>query len=154
MSSHAASPTLYIIYNATSTVFGKVNYVYRNLTCPDPDSKPACAACELTHGPSLRLKESPQWVETKNRILNAKVVQVHQDEMPRSVSAWMKGEAVATPALVVSEPRESADTFKLLLTKTDLAQVRHDHEEFLQLLQKRATEEGVKNMIIESNPSN
>ena len=133
-------PTLFIIYNATSTLFGKANYVYRKLASADPASKPACAACELTHGPTLRLDETEQWGLTKQRISNANVSQVHQNEMPAALADWMKSADVATPAVVVKEPEAQ---FKLLLNRKDLARVRHDHAEFLRTLQERLDEERV-----------
>jgi hypothetical protein len=35
---NAATPILYIVYNAKSTLYGKLNYVYRKAICPDPVS--------------------------------------------------------------------------------------------------------------------
>lgn len=147
--------TLYIIYNARSTIYGKLQYVYRKATCPDPSSNPACAACELTHGPSLRLNESPQWIETKRRIHHVKVVQVHQDEMPPLLRDWMKTGNVRAPAVVVEggiDGKEGwgSSSFKVLLTAEDLARVRTNHEEFLALLGQRANEQSVNGISIDA----
>ncbi|THC92738.1 hypothetical protein EYZ11_007786 [Aspergillus tanneri] len=116
MSAAANSPpTLYIIYNAKSTLLGKLNYVYRKTTCPDPAARPACAACELTHGPSLRLTESLEWKSTKAHILHANIVQAHTDELPEALSQWMRQQGVSIPAVIV-EPAQPSSGFQVLLT--------------------------------------
>ena len=46
--------TLYILYNANSTIWGKLQYSYRHITAPA--EKPACAACDITNG-GLRVRE-------------------------------------------------------------------------------------------------
>jgi hypothetical protein len=94
-------PTLYIVYNATSTVLGKVNYAYHKKTCPDPSSNPACAACELTHGPSLSLTESSQWKTTKAHIKQANIAEVQKDELLAPLAQWMEREQLSTPAVIV-----------------------------------------------------
>jgi hypothetical protein len=60
------SKTLYIIYNATGTIMGKLSYGYKKINCPK-DADPICAACEITHG-GLSLKETPGWVAAKSEI--------------------------------------------------------------------------------------
>lgn len=137
--------TLYIIYNAKSTLLGKLNYVYRKAKCPDPANSPACAACELTHGPSLSLSESATWKQTKERILHCNIVQLHVDEMPESLRQWRQQEDLKTP-LVVAEVSPAA--YKVLLAAEDLAQVRSDHERFLQLLKSRVAEAGISEIVV------
>jgi hypothetical protein len=146
-------PTIYIIYNAKSTLLGKLNYVYRKASCPDPATNPACAACELTHGPSLSLSETQEWKQTKSRISNANVVQVHLDERPSSLFQWMKKHGVDTPAVIVESTSGSNsvsdENFKALLTAEDLSRVRQDHEKFLEQLHSRILKERIPNIKIE-----
>ena len=140
------SPTLYIIYNASSTLLGKLNYVYRKQTCPDPSTNPACAACELTHGPSLSLRESSEWKTTKAHIKQANIAQVHTDERPASLAQWMDRERVSAPAVVVeTQPSD----FRMLVSSEELAQVSHDHREFLTLLRARVGEMGFAGVVVE-----
>lgn len=146
-------PTLYIIYNAKSTILGKLNYVYRKVTCPDPSVNPACAACELTHGPSLSLKESSEWKETKARISNTNIVQVHLDERPGLLFQWMKQHGMGTPAVIIEHTfgsdGDDAEPFRSLMTPEDLSRVRNDHKAFLQMLQSRINEANVRNVKID-----
>ena len=148
-------PTLYIVYNAKSTVLGKAEYVYRKATCSNPESDPACAACELTHGPSLRLTETPEWKATKARIQRADLVQVHADERPPSLVQWMKTNGVSSPAIIAgTTPASSTATgdnscFTLLLTSDDLSQVRRDQAQFLQLLYRRCCEAAIPEINVD-----
>ncbi|KAF1816495.1 hypothetical protein P152DRAFT_454759 [Eremomyces bilateralis CBS 781.70] len=146
--STTTSQSLYIIYNADSTMLGKLSYVKRKVTCPDPNESPACAACELTHGPSLSLKESSDWVKTRARIDGVAVQQVHRDEMPIELKTWTRENKVPSPSVVVSVAGEGG--FRELLTREDLARVRKNHEDFLQLLETRAGEEKVVNLTIKN----
>lgn len=145
-------PTIYIVYNAKSTLLGKVSYVYRKATCPDPAMNPACAACELTHGPSLSLSESSLWKQTKGCIANANIVQVHLDERPGPLFQWMKQHSISTPAVII-EPVAPSDqveggSYMVLLTAEDLARVRDDHRMFLGLLKSRIIESGTSNVTV------
>lgn len=84
-----APPTLYILYNADASVMGKLSYSYRKLTSKDPD-KPACAACDITHG-GLHLDETSQWKTAKAEIVGSgavkEVKQLHRDELDKEV--WL-----------------------------------------------------------------
>lgn len=146
-------PTVYIVYNAKSTLLGKVNYVYRKATCPNPATNPACAACELTHGPSLSLSESSQWKETKACISNANIVQIHLDERPGPLFQWMKKHAISTPAVIVkpviSSNKEGSESFKVLLTAEDLSHARKDHREFLRMLKSRIADAEIPNVKVD-----
>lgn len=145
-------PTIYIVYNAKSTLLGKVNYVYRKATCPNPATDPACAACELTHGPSLSLSESSQWKQTKARISNANIVQIHLDERPAPLFQWMKQHAISAPAVIIkpaiSSNEEGSGTFKVLLTAEDLSRLRNDHGEFLRTLKSRLADAETPNVTV------
>lgn len=83
----ASAPTriLYIVYNADSTVLGKLRYGYGKLSS---DKKSACAACDLTHG-GLSLSETKAWKQAKEDIAardpQLKLVQWHRDEMSPQV---------------------------------------------------------------------
>lgn len=139
-------PTIYIVYNAKSTLLGKMSYVYRKTTCPDPGMNPACAACELTHGPSLSLHESSQWQQTKACISNANIVQVHLDGRPGPLFQWMKQHSIRSPAVILKPVTQSdqveGESYKILLTAEDLARVRDNHEMFLRTLKSRIDESG------------
>jgi hypothetical protein len=77
-----ASRTLYIIYNADASLLGKINYGYRKLTAPK--DKPACAACDITHG-GLHLDETAEWKKAKEEMTteaeNVTLKQLHRDQM-------------------------------------------------------------------------
>lgn len=144
--SSSDQPAIYIVYNAKATLLGKFNYVYRKFSSTDPENAPACAACELTHGPSLRLAESTDWAASKDRIQNVTVIQVHTDERPVDLYQWMEENGVSTPTVIgeVNVATAAGDArFRLLLTSDDLAQVRLDHEQFLQLLALRGKKAGI-----------
>ena len=53
---------LYVLYNAEASWMGKLNYGFRKLTAPK--DKPACAACDITHG-GLHLNETAEWKKAK-----------------------------------------------------------------------------------------
>ena len=78
-----SNSNIYVLYNANGSLLGKLNYVCRKLTSSSDDS--ACAACDLTHG-GLKLDESPQWKQTKQRIGGASIHQLHRDELNPEVS--------------------------------------------------------------------
>jgi len=77
-----ATRTLYIIYNADASIMGKINYGYRKLTAPK--NKPACAACDITHG-GLHLDETAEWKKAKEEMAkeaeNVTLKQLHRDQM-------------------------------------------------------------------------
>lgn len=78
--------TLYVLYNAKGTAFGKLSYGYKKLTTSA--GKPVCAACEITHG-GLRLDENAAWKEAKAQIEQERgmeVKQLHRDELGADVS--------------------------------------------------------------------
>ena len=77
--------TLYILYNADASILGKLHYGYRKLTAPK--AKPACAACDITHG-GLHLDETAAWKEAKAELIkggDVEVKQMHRDEMSAEV---------------------------------------------------------------------
>lgn len=80
-----SSSTIYILYNAKASLFGKLNYACRKISAPADQS--ACAACDLTHG-GLRLSESEEWKATKQKI-PAQIKQLHTDELTPEVGDHM-----------------------------------------------------------------
>lgn len=76
-----SQPTLYILYNAKASLFGKLSYASKKISASDDEN--VCAACDLTHG-GLKLKESDEWRATKEKI-PATVKQLHKDELPSEV---------------------------------------------------------------------
>lgn len=93
MSSSAAPAgpaiTILIIYNATTTLLGKITYSYRHITCKGSEN-PACAACDITHG-GLHLDETKEWKAAKAELLKSydgagvEVRQLHRDELDKNV---------------------------------------------------------------------
>jgi hypothetical protein len=79
----SATATIYILYNANGSLLGKLNYVCRKITTSSSDDS-ACAACDLTHG-GLKVDESAEWKQTKQRIGGATVKQLHRDELTPEV---------------------------------------------------------------------
>ena len=79
------APTLYILYNANGTAFGKLSYGYKKLT--SSANKPVCSACEMTHG-GLRLDENEAWKKAKAQIEDGgiEVKQLHKDELGAEVN--------------------------------------------------------------------
>ena len=79
------SPTIYILYNAKASLFGKLNYACRKISAPADQS--ACAACDLTHG-GLKINESEEWKATKQKI-PAQIKQLHIDELTPEVGSTL-----------------------------------------------------------------
>lgn len=76
-----------------ASIMGKLSYGYRKLTAKDPDNKPACAACDITHG-GLHLDETAQWKAAKAEVVRsgavADVKQFHRDELDGEVCASLQ----------------------------------------------------------------
>lgn len=65
-------------------------YGYRKLT--SPKNRPACSACDITHG-GLRFEESAAWKEVKMGVENEgrdmeEVRQMHRDEFTAEVGVY------------------------------------------------------------------
>ena len=95
--------TLYVIYNANGSFFGKLQYGYRKMTCNKQDDNP-CAACDITHG-GLSLNETPAWQEAKRKIQDSyglPIEQLHLDELTPEVSSPLRRtEHVVTIAITI-----------------------------------------------------
>ncbi|KAL8642551.1 MAG: hypothetical protein Q9228_000777 [Teloschistes exilis] len=146
-----APPTLYILYNADASVMGKLSYSYRKLTSRDPD-KPACAACDITHG-GLHLDETSQWKTAKVEIVGSgavkEVKQLHRDELDKEV--WLHYSDLSflpTPPdwrepttcslrypMVLAQ--EEASGLRVLMDDRQLAGFKGDPQAFMQTLRER-----------------
>ncbi|KAI7080622.1 hypothetical protein KC343_g20867, partial [Hortaea werneckii] len=104
----SASKQLIIIYNADSTIRGKLQYAYRKLSSSGPD--PACAACDITHG-GLSLSEVPGWQKAKADIeaQGWKVTQWHRDEIEPGVKSWIDQEQVRYPTVLAKGQTDEKD---------------------------------------------
>lgn len=81
-----AKQTLYILYNADSSVLGKLHYGYRKIL-HSKKTEPECSACDITHG-GLSFTESDAWLTAKTEIeasFDTSVVQWHRDELSPQV---------------------------------------------------------------------
>lgn len=95
----ASQKQLIIIYNANSSVRGKLTYAFNKLS--KSGDEPECAACDITHG-GLSLKEAPGWVTAKKEIESQgwKVIQWHRDEVEQDVKDWVKNQDKRYPIIV------------------------------------------------------
>ncbi|KAL9586416.1 MAG: hypothetical protein Q9212_000931 [Teloschistes hypoglaucus] len=123
-----APPTLYILYNADASVMGKLSYGYRKLTSKDPD-KPACAACDITHG-GLHLDETSQWKTAKAEIVGSgevkEVKQLHRDELDK--------ESLRYPMVLA---QEETSGLRVLMDDRQLAVFKGDPQAFMLYLRER-----------------
>ncbi|KAL8712153.1 MAG: hypothetical protein Q9220_003587 [cf. Caloplaca sp. 1 TL-2023] len=96
--------TLYILYNADASILGKLNYAYRKLS--SEKDKPACAACDITHG-GLRLDETKAWKGIKDKLTTEEgleIKQLHRDELDGKVKEFMQGnEGVEYPVVLAGD---------------------------------------------------
>lgn len=136
------SKQLIIIYNADSTIRGKLAYAYRKLSSSSPD--PACAACDITHG-GLSLSEVPGWKKAKEEIEKQgwKVVQWHRDEVEEGVKSWVQSEGIRYPTVLAKGQTDEKDV-RQVMDYSELAQCAGDATSMLDVLQKKAVlEDGV-----------
>ncbi|ORX98303.1 hypothetical protein BCR34DRAFT_577353 [Clohesyomyces aquaticus] len=132
--------TLYIIYNASGTIMGKLQYGYKKINCPK-DADPICAACEITHG-GLSLKETPEWIAAKSEIEGegVKVVQWHRDEMESQLNGWVKKEGVELPVAVSSV--SGKEGFEVVMDRQTLGGLGGDAKAFVAALRERGVLNG------------
>lgn len=133
-----ATPSqLLIIYNADSTIKGKLQYAYRKLSSSS-EQDPACAACDITHG-GLSLKEVPGWTKTKSEIENQgiKVLQWHRDEVESDVKNWIREQAVSYPVALTRSNDKGAQGLKVVADSTELASCAGDATKLVDVLQQK-----------------
>lgn len=133
----AATRQLLIIYNADSTLRGKVAYAYRKLS-GSSQQDPACAACDITHG-GLSLKEVPNWTKTKSDIeaQGLQVVQWHRDEVEADVKAWIGEQGVRYPVVLTREGKEGAKDVKVVMDYSELAECAGDASKMVAILKEK-----------------
>lgn len=122
-----ATPTqLLIIYNADSTIRGKLTYAYRKLSS-SKDQDPACAACDITHG-GLSLKEVPGWTKAKGDIeaQGLQVAQWHRDEVEGDVKAWVGEQGVRYPVVLARSGKEGVKDLRVVVESAGLAECAGD----------------------------
>ncbi|TKA33373.1 hypothetical protein B0A50_00926 [Salinomyces thailandicus] len=131
-----SSKTLIIIYNADSTIRGKLQYAYRKLSSSSPD--PACAACDITHG-GLSLSEVPGWKNAKSDIeaRGWKVIQWHRDEIEPEIKSWIQKEKIRYPTVLVKGQTDVTDT-RQVMDSAELAECAGDAMKMVETLKKKA----------------
>ncbi|GAB7360237.1 hypothetical protein MBLNU230_g7997t1 [Neophaeotheca triangularis] len=132
---------LIIIYNADSSLRGKLNYAYRKLSSSTPED-PACAACDITHG-GLSLKEVPNWSKTKSSIETQgwNVLQWHRDEVEPHVKSWIQEQGLRYPTVVAR--REDA-TLEQVADTAELADCAGDASKLTGILSKKGLIRGTE----------
>ncbi|KAK3725909.1 hypothetical protein LTR37_000057 [Vermiconidia calcicola] len=133
----STSKQLIIIYNADSTVRGKLNYAFRKLSSNSSDN-PACAACDLTHG-GLSLSEAPGWTMVKSEIESQqwKVTQWHRDEVEVSVKEWVQANGVRYPVALSRAQDGTSQEPKLVADSAELAKCAGDATKLYALLSEK-----------------
>ncbi|KAI4113248.1 MAG: hypothetical protein LQ345_005732 [Seirophora villosa] len=110
---------------------GKLSYGYRKLTAKDPDNKPACAACDITHG-GLHLEETAQWKAAKAEVVRsgavADVKQFHRDELD--------GESQGLHFPMVLAKGEGSG-LRSVMSSEELATFKGDPQAFMQKLRQK-----------------
>lgn len=132
-----AKPQIIIIYNADSTIRGKINYVYRKISSSSEEN-PACAACDLTHG-GLSLKEVPGWVKTKQEIESKgyEVIQWHRDEIKPDVKDWVKENTVRYPVVLSREKPDASKDLRVVADSSELASCAGDATKLVEILKSK-----------------
>jgi hypothetical protein len=77
-----ASPTIYIVYSNSTSLWGQFAYGIRRMSASTVGTP--CAALQLTHG-GLNSKERSDWEDAKKKIPVA-LQQQHYDEIPENAS--------------------------------------------------------------------
>lgn len=138
----AATRQLLIIYNADSSIRGKLTYAYRKLSSSS-NQDPACAACDITHG-GLSLKEVPGWTKAKSDIeaQGMQVVQWHRDEVELDVKTWIGEQGIRYPVVLTRQGKEGAKDLKKVLDYSELAECAGDATKLVTMLKEKGALEG------------
>lgn len=130
----ATSQDIIVIYNADSSIRGKITYAYRKLSSSSAKN-PACAACDITHG-GLSLSEVPGWKKTKTALQDQgwTVLQWHRDEVETSVKQWTQDQGLRYP-LVISRQN---DNLQLVADSSELTTCAGDATKLLDLLKDKS----------------
>lgn len=135
-----ASKDLIIIYNADSTIRGKLAYAYRKVTSSSKEN-PACAACDITHG-GLSLDEVAGWKDAKKKIETEgfKVLQWHRDEVEEPVKQWAKSNDQRYPLVLLRKDGEMT----LVADTPDLVSCAGDSNQLVEKLKEKNLISGEK----------
>lgn len=133
----ATARQLLIVYNADSTIRGKLAYAYRKISSSS-EQDPACAACDITHG-GLSLKEVPNWTKTKSNIeaQGLQVVQWHRDEVEADVKGWLGEQGIRYPTVLVRNGKEGVQDLRLVADSAELASCAGDATRLVELLKEK-----------------
>ncbi|KAL8918389.1 MAG: hypothetical protein Q9172_005448 [Xanthocarpia lactea] len=142
MSSTSTSPTttLYILYNADASLIGKLNYGFRKLTASSKD-KPACAACDITHG-GLHLDETVEWKKVKEGLIagdggkGVELKQLHRDEVGGEVREYVESNKYRYPMVLMGEAA-GGQGYKLVMDHEELAACNGNAQQFVLKLREK-----------------
>ncbi|KAL2049399.1 hypothetical protein ABVK25_010303 [Lepraria finkii] len=126
--------TLYILYNADASLMGKLNYGYRK--CTAPKDKPACSACDITHG-GLHLDETAAWKEAKAEIASkgdVEVKQKHRDELSSDVRSFVEKNKLNYPMVLSGD--EKGD-LRVTMDSQELASCGGNAQQFVAKLREK-----------------
>lgn len=131
---------LIIIYNADSTIRGKLAYAYRKVTSSSKEN-PACAACDITHG-GLSLDEVAGWKDAKKKIESEgfRVLQWHRDEVEEPVKQWAKSNDQRYPLVLLRKDGEMT----LVADTPDLVSCAGDPNQLVEKLKEKKLISGDK----------
>ncbi|KAI4085980.1 MAG: hypothetical protein LQ344_007951 [Seirophora lacunosa] len=127
---------------------GKLSYGYRKLTAKDPDNKPACAACDITHG-GLHLDETAQWKAAKAEVVRsgavADVKQFHRDELDGEMDDGSLSRLLQTKTFVQSQglhfpmvlAKGEGSGLRSVMSSEELATFKGDPQAFMQKLRQK-----------------
>ncbi|KAL8764543.1 MAG: hypothetical protein Q9209_007974 [Squamulea sp. 1 TL-2023] len=131
-----SAPTLYILYNADASIMGKLSYGYRKLTSRDPN-KPACAACDITHG-GLHLDETSQWKSAKAELVGSGAVkdvrQLHRDELDAEVRGFVQAQGLGYPMVLA---KGEGGGLRCVVSSEELAGFKGDPRVFMQRVREK-----------------
>ncbi|KAI4185022.1 MAG: hypothetical protein LQ348_004439 [Seirophora lacunosa] len=116
---------------------GKLSYGYRKLTAKDPDNKPACAACDITHG-GLHLDETAQWKAAKAEVVRsgavADVKQFHRDELDGETKTFVQSQGLHFPMVLA---KGEGSGLRSVMSSEELATFKGDPQAFMQKLRQK-----------------
>ncbi|KAL9130775.1 MAG: hypothetical protein Q9217_001123 [Psora testacea] len=113
---------------------GKLNYGYRKITASK--DKPACAACDITHG-GLHLDETVEWKKVKEEIAssgNVELKQLHRDEMGPEIKQFVEAKGLRYPMVLASD---QGTDYRLVLNNDELTACGGNAQQFVQKLRDK-----------------
>ncbi|KAL8856969.1 MAG: hypothetical protein Q9178_006464 [Gyalolechia marmorata] len=136
-----STTTLYILYNADASLIGKLNYGFRKLT--SAKDKPACAACDITHG-GLHLDETVEWKKVKEELIageagkggGVELKQLHRDEVGGEVREFVEENKYQYPMVLMGE-EAGGEGYKLVMDHEELAACNGNAQQFVLKLREK-----------------